>query len=106
MVEESRTTTTTSQQYIDAENGFRIQVPAGWISVNLLESGVDTDLDEDERLDVLNALRFADEGIADFCPQNTAETVIGGGYDCPIMPSPMTIQVRKYNFETDSAIAT
>ena len=92
------------QQYTDAENGFRVQVPAGWISVNLLESS-GADLDEDARLDVLNALRYATEGIADFCPQNTAETVIGGGYDCPIMPSPMTIQVRKYNFETDRAIA-
>lgn len=45
------------QQYTDAENGFCVQVPAGWISVNLLESGVD--LDEDARLDVLNAARYA-----------------------------------------------
>lgn len=97
-------TVTATQQYTDTKNGIRVQVPAGWIGVNLVESSVFGDLSEEETLDVLNAGRMPYQTIAHFYPENTAILVVGGGSECPIAPNPIKIGVAKYNFETDAMI--
>jgi hypothetical protein len=90
--------------YTDADSGFRVLAPVGWIGVNLIESSVFDDLTEEEQRDVLNAGGYGWQTIADFCPENTAILVVGGGSECPIVPSPIVVSVTKYHFDVDATV--
>jgi hypothetical protein len=95
-------TTPIPNYYTDTVNGFRVQVPDGWIAENLRETSV-VELNEEERRNVLEAVGAGGEQVARLCPQSTAKPIIGGGgFECPITADPIIIGVKKYDFDLDN----
>jgi hypothetical protein len=91
----------TPNYYTDIVNGFRIQVPEGWMAENLRETSV-VDLNEEERRNALEVVGAGGEQVARLCPQSTAEPIIGGEFQCPITADPLIIGVKKYDFDLDN----
>jgi hypothetical protein len=96
------TTTPTAaapEYYADTVNGFRVQVPSGWIAVDRSMATVSPELDEESRRNVLEAVGTGAETVAHLCPESVAVPVVGGGFECPIVAEPIKIGVEKYHFD-------
>jgi hypothetical protein len=94
-----QTTTAAVNYYTDTTNGFRVQVPTGWIAVDTSMATTSPDLSEQERREVRELVGFATETVAHLCPETIAEPVIGGEYKCPVIADPIMIGISKYHFD-------
>jgi hypothetical protein len=85
-------------QYIDEENGFRFQLPAGWIAEEPAEELSD---------DTLNLVGEIERPRVTICPEQSAQPVIGGGSDClqsqTVADGSYTIGVTQLDFDLDAA---
>jgi len=98
--QEEAPTTTAGEYYTDAENGFRFQLPAGWVAEEPSEEFSD---------DVLNLVGEIKHARVTICPEQSAQPVIGGGSDClqdaTVGSGLFTMGVGQYDFDLDAAAA-
>ncbi len=78
--EDNTTTTTTTFQSID--DGFRLQVPNGWVVQDIDNTNVFWQRYEEQH--GLGALAFV-------CPQEETQLAVGGTFECKIAPSPPSL---------------
>jgi len=88
--------TTAGEYYIDEENGFRFQLPTGWVVQ-------EKPSDEEPSDDVLNLLGEIQHPRVTICPEQSAQPVIGGGFECvqdqTVGSGRYTIGVAQYDFD-------
>jgi hypothetical protein len=75
--------------YQNAMDGFRVQVPKGWVIYDLDNAGI-------AALGLAEQLGY--ELLAVLCPQDQALPAIGGTYRCPIESNPSTTFVSLFRY--------
>ena len=75
--------------YQNAMDGFRVQIPMGWVIYDLDNAGV-------AALGLAEQLGY--ELLAVLCPQDQALPAIGGSYRCPIESNPLTTFVSIFRY--------
>ena len=75
--------------YQNAMDGFRVQIPKGWVIYDLDNAGV-------AALGLAEQLGY--ELLAVLCPQDQALPAVGGGYRCPIESNPLTTFVSIFRY--------
>lgn len=76
--------------YQNALDGFRVQIPKGWVIYDLDNAGI-------AALGLAEQLGY--ELLAVLCPQDQALPAIGGTYRCPIESNPLTtfVSLSRYS---------
>ncbi len=75
--------------YQNAMDGFRVQIPKGWVIYDLDNAGL-------AALGLAEQLGY--ELLAVLCPQDQALPAIGGTYRCPIESNPLTTFVSLFRY--------
>jgi hypothetical protein len=98
--QEPQTSVVGLQPYVDAENAFRLNVPAGWITSN---EKTDENAQDKQILEILDS---ASGQVVGLCPQSSAEHKIGEGLQCTYTASSkdFTVGIDKYYFDLPQAI--